>query len=121
MLSLGFCMKWLGLLPNCAFVCAKSFAIAFCNCATPNVNFAMEDYGAATSKRHSLAVLEPLRRRGFDIFGAQVVQTVVREANCSGVPASRRASCSDCVGPWAGGMYLPLVIRRPAIECWLVE
>ena len=40
------------------------------------------------------------------------------QVRCQGVPASSRTLRSDCDGPWAGGMYLPLVIRRSAVGSW---
>ena len=36
-------------------------------------------------------------------------------ASCPGVPASSRTWRPDCDGSWAGGMYLPLVMRSPAV------
>ena len=41
------------------------------------------------------------------------------QISCPGVPASSRTWRPDCVGSWAGGMYLPLVIRRAAVGAGL--
>ena len=52
------------------------------------------------------------RRRCCRLFRACQVRC---HASCPGVPASSRTWRPDCDGSWAGGMYLPLVMRSPAV------